>query len=39
MHLADVGHDLLTIQDHLGHRPVANTEVYVKMSAGRRQWE
>jgi integrase len=39
MHLADAGRDLLTIQDHLGHRRVANTEVYVKMSAGRRQRE
>jgi integrase len=37
MHLADAGRDLLTIQDHLGHRKLESTQVYVKMSAGRRQ--
>lgn len=36
VHLAERGEDLLDIQDHLGHRNVANTMIYVQITNKRR---
>jgi site-specific recombinase XerD len=35
-HLAELGEDLLDIQDHLGHRNIANTKRYVEITSKRR---
>jgi len=36
-HLAEDGADLLDIKDHLGHRNVANTMIYVEITSKRRE--
>jgi integrase/recombinase XerD len=35
-HLAEMGEDLLDIQDHLGHRNIANTRRYIEVTNKRR---
>lgn len=35
-HLAEMGEDLLDIQDHLGHRNIANTRRYIEITNKRR---
>ena len=31
-HLVDLGEDVLMIQDHLGHRNIQNTMIYLRVS-------
>lgn len=36
VHILDAGEDIAYVQDHLGHRNIRNTQVYAKISDGKR---